>query len=450
MTKYNNYLRNDPFSPFSQVNIDAKFYKNLLVPIIKTFSVPGKGERSKHSSEEFSVTMLLNALSGYSPNTGTQIMEHRLNSLLKGDTEDFIKQTRILPHPSQMNKYSHGFSMEDADKALLEINRMALKFLLELNLIPRRIKIAFDFKKQLYYGEKNNPHVIGVLAEKGTKKAFKWHTCAIVVKGFELQVSSKMIRKGEKKAPFIRNSIEYLQSLGFVVELSVMDKEYYVKEVFKYLDSIGITYITPVKDSKTLKALKEAALKDPKKRAQTYRMKDGYMRGKGYKYHAHEIGFYAKRKKSFTALRAQYRNKTRKKKDILSDIFVLASNQELQAPVVKKKYKFYQMRGDYGDRWRIETSYREAIPFVTCSTSRIPEVRNLYFVVALILYNLWVIVNVLLRKPRSWQPKAPRAFFTVYFQDQFFLVLQACLGVEARDLGFCRKEDLKLKGCIII
>jgi hypothetical protein len=127
MAKYKNYLRKDPFSPFSQLNIDPKFYKNLLVPIIKSFTVPRQDKRIEHSSEEFSITMLLNALLGYSPNTGTQIMERRLNSLLKGETEKYIKQTRILPHPSQMNKYSHEFSMEEVDNKLLETNKKVLK-----------------------------------------------------------------------------------------------------------------------------------------------------------------------------------------------------------------------------------------------------------------------------------------------------------------------------------
>jgi hypothetical protein len=450
MTKYNNYLRNDPFSPFSQLNIDQKFYKNLLVPIIKSFAVFGQDKRIKHSSEEFSITMFLNALLGYSPNTGTQIMEQRLYSLLKGETEKYIKQTRILPHPSQMNKYSHEFSMEEVDNKLLEINRTVLKLLLEYGLIPRKIKIAFDFKKQLYYGEKDNSHVIGILAEKGTKKAFKWHTCAVILKGFELQIGSKMIQKGEKKESFIRKMIEYLESLGFTVELSVMDREYYAKEIFKYLDSKGINYITPVRGSKTLNALKEEALKNPKKRAQDYNMKDGYVRRKGYKYYTHKIGFYAKKKKNFNKLRAQYKNKTRKKEDILSDIFVLASNQEFHAPIIKKKYKFYKIRGDYGGRWRIETSYRETIPFVTYSTSKIPEVRNLYFIIALLLYNLWVIVNILLHQQRPWQLKEPKAFFTIYLQDIFLLALQMKLGLDPPNSEFCREEVIKIMGCMII
>lgn len=450
MTKHNNYLRKDPFSPFSQVNIDGKFYKNLLDPIIKSLSMPGKDKKSKHSSQEFAITMLLNGLRGFSPNLGTQIMERQLFSLLQGNTDNYIKQTRILPHPSQMNKHAREFSMKDSDNKLLEINRHVLKQLLEFKLIPKALKIAFDYKKQLYYGEKDDPHVIGILAEKGTKKAFKWHTCAIIIKGLELQVGSKMIRKGEKKVPFIRKMIEYLESLGFTIELSTMDKEYHVKEVFKYLNAIGITYITPVKDSKTLRVLKEESLKDPAMRVRKYRMKDGYLRGKGYKHYTHYIGFYAKRKKDFNKLRAQYKNKTRQKRDILSDIFVLASNQEFCAPIVKKKHKFYKVRGDYKNRWRIETSYREVIPFITYSTSKIPEIRNLYFVIALLLYNLWVIMNVLLRKKKSWQPKEPRLLFSIYLQEVFLLALQVRIGMDPPDLEFCRTEEIKEMGCIII
>jgi hypothetical protein len=205
-----------------------------------------------------------------------------------------------------------------------------------------------------------------------------------------------------------------------------------------------------MKGSNTLNALKEEALKNPKKRAQNYGMKDGYVRGNGYKYYTHKIGFYAKKRKSFNKLRAQYKNKTRKKEDILSDIFVLASNQEFQAPIMKKKYKFYKIRGNYGDRWRIETSYREAIPFVTYSTSKIPEVRNLYFIIALLLYNLWVIVNIFLHKKKPWQSKEPKAFFTIYLQDIFFLALQMLIGADSEDSEFCRTEELKIMGCMII
>lgn len=105
MRKFINYLQNDPFLPFSQLNNDTTFYKKIMVPIIKSFALPDQGKRRVHSSEEFSITMFLNALLRYSPNTGTKILERQLTSLLKDETRNYVKQTRILPHPSQMNKY---------------------------------------------------------------------------------------------------------------------------------------------------------------------------------------------------------------------------------------------------------------------------------------------------------------------------------------------------------
>jgi len=49
-----------------------------------------------------------------------------------------------------MNKYARKFSMEEAENILFEIDKKVLKVLLKQKLIPRKIKIVFDFHKQLY------------------------------------------------------------------------------------------------------------------------------------------------------------------------------------------------------------------------------------------------------------------------------------------------------------
>ena len=72
--------------------------------------------------------------------------------------------------------------------------------------------------------------------------------------------------------------------------------------------------------------MKEAALKDPKDRVQTYRMKDDYVKGKGYPRIEFKVAFYGKKNFNFGKLRAQYNNGTRDLKEILADIFVLATN----------------------------------------------------------------------------------------------------------------------------
>ncbi|MHA1757057.1 MAG: hypothetical protein ACTSVV_09820 [Promethearchaeota archaeon] len=62
MTKYYNYLQNESLSSFSQLNIDDKFYKNILVPIINSFKLSEEIKRKKHLTGEFSTVIFLNAL----------------------------------------------------------------------------------------------------------------------------------------------------------------------------------------------------------------------------------------------------------------------------------------------------------------------------------------------------------------------------------------------------
>jgi hypothetical protein len=449
MANYTNCLRKDPFSSFSQLTIDATFYKKILNPIINTLVKPLERKRIQHSSQEYSITMFLNALLGCSQNIGPQILERKLYSVLKEDAGQFVKETRILPHPSQMNKYTSLFSMEDANDALKEVNKGVLTYLLSYGILPKEIKIAFDFTKQLYYGDKEDPYVIGIKAEKGTKKAYFWHTCAIIVKGFELQIGSEMVDTRSDKEVFVKMMVDYLKSLGFIIELVVMDKEYYDKDVLEYLASQTITYIVPVRESKKLKALKEEALKDPKKRIQCHEIKGKYMKGKGYHPYKFKITFFAKKGLRFDALRTKYRARSETLPKILADIFVLASNQKIGRFSPQKKYKFYKTRKEYRIRWRIETSYREKNLFLIPTCSKRPEVRNLYFIISLLLYNLWVIANLFLHEKKPWQEKEPKAFFIVYFQDLFLIFLQFFFGHDPPQSEFCRMEELNVMRCII-
>ncbi|MHA1723622.1 MAG: hypothetical protein ACTSXH_02110 [Promethearchaeota archaeon] len=85
----------------------------------------------------------------------------------------------------------------------------------------------------------------------------------------------------------------------------------------------------------------------------------------------------------------------------------------------------------------------EATPFMTYSSSKIPEGRNLYFIIALLLYNLWVFINILLHEKRLWLSKEPKTFFTIYLQEIFLLaVLQMQIRVDRLNSNFCRKEVL--------
>jgi len=428
----------------------AMFNKKLLVYIIKAFCKPIRERYNGHSSEEFPIVTLFNALVGNSQRTGTQILNRKLDGLLKNNSPSLMDKGRILPHPSQMRDYAKGFPMEEANQTLLEISKEILPLLLEKGLIPKKLKIAFDFHKELYYGEKDNPYVIGIKAEKGTKKAHMWHTCSIILKGREMQVGSEMRKKGEKIGLFVKKMVEFLEPLGFIIELIAMDKEYYQKWIFEYLDGKNIIYIVPVKESDVLRTMKESALKDPKARVQTCKMKGKYVKGKGYLPVNFKVAFFGKKGIDFGKLRAQYINGTRPLSEILADIFVLATNRLIHSPSVKQKYKFYKTRSDYGDRWRIEISYREGNPFIMYSTSADPNVRNFYFILSLLLYNIWIIANLLLHEKRYWLKKEQKAYFKEDLKHVLLSTFQYFMNTGPPISRFCRTKALIGEGCIII
>jgi hypothetical protein len=450
MTSKNNYCWKTPSSSFSQLDMSAHFNKNFMVRLISAFCKPVKVRSDGHSGEEFPIVTLFNALAGYSQRTGTQILNHKLEALLKDDSPFPVNRGRILPHPSQMRSYAKLFPMKDANQKLLSISKEFLSSLVKKGLLSKKIKIAFDFHKELYYGEKDNPYVIGIKAEKGTKKAHMWHTCSLIVKGRELHVGSEMRKQGVKTGIFVQKMVEFLISLGFTIELIAMDKQYYQKWIFDYLDRKNITYIVPVKGSKKLRAMKEAALTDPKARVQPYEMKGTYVKGKGYIPNNFNVAFYGKKDLNFGVLRAQYLNGTRPRNNILADIFVLATNQLIHSPSVKKKYAFYSTRRDYGARWRIEINYREGNPLIIYSTSADPNVRNFYFILSLLLYNFWVIANVLLHHTQYWKAKEPKAY---YIEDVKLVLVNAFLSFMNKGpplSDFCRKKKKKEKRWIII
>ncbi|MBD3256443.1 MAG: hypothetical protein GF383_15200 [Candidatus Lokiarchaeota archaeon] len=450
MTIKNNYLWKNPRSSFSQLNMGTRFHKKLLVSIIKSFCKPQRKRYDGHSCEEFPIVTLFNALVGNSHRVGTQILNQKLGALLKKRSALPMDTGRPIPHPSQMREYAKHFPMEEANQALLDISREILPLLLKKQFIPKKLNIAFDFHKELYYGKKDNPHVIGIKAEKGTKKAHFWHTCSIILKGREMQVGSEMRKKGEKAGEFVKKMVEFLESLGFIVDLIAMDKEYYQKWIFDYLDGKLIEYIVPVKESEKLRKKKESALKDPKARVQSYKMKGQYTKGKGYSSVTFKVAFYGKKGINFGKLRAQYRNGTRPLSEILADIFVLATNRVIHSPSVKKKYTFYKTRSDYGDRWRIEINYREGNPFVMYSTSADPNVRNFYFILSLLLVNFWIIANVLLHQKRYWLAKEPKAYYKEDLKRVLLNAFHYFMNTGPPLSTFCRTKELIGEGCIII
>jgi IS4 transposase len=65
-------------------------------------------------------------------------------------------------------------------------------------------------------------------------------------------------------------------------------------------------------------------------------------------------------------------------------LFVFATNTNLKPRKIRKLFR---------KRWGIETSFRIIRKFHAKTTSKLYRLRTLYFYMAVMLYNLWVLLN---------------------------------------------------------
>ena len=79
------------------------------------------------------------------------------------------------------------------------------------------------------------------------------------------------------------------------------------------------------------------------------------------------------------------------------------------------------MRKHYRRRWGIETSYRQIGDFLPRTSSPTFSVRLFYFLFAVALYNLWVLVNLLISDGKIPEtPPISTRIFRLFFAPRAY------------------------------
>ncbi len=154
----------------------------------------------------------------------------------------------------------------------------------------------------------------------------------------------------------VRILIEHAFTLGIKPKLILLDGAYNSAEVINYLNSIGVKYI--IRITSPIKGIRPGD--------------DFVYRTRGHRRREDEQA-------TFRIVAIYGRDRSGKVK-----LFVFATNTDLNAKRVRKLFR---------KRWGIETSYRVINKFHAKTTSKLYPVRRLYFYLAILLYNLWVMLN---------------------------------------------------------
>lgn len=259
----------------------------------------------------------------------------------------------------------------DEKKAFQDIRALNEELLIHLNL-PERPMIAIDFKTIEYYGEEV-PVLVSDSRLDGTNLGLRFAVLSIIENGRTFTLWVRQVSPLESKHSIVEELLVYAQKL---VEPGVvlLDRGFYSVDVIKLLKYINQNFVIAAKNTDPIKDL-----------CKEFKSKNEEI-SDGIDYTVQSSGKKAEVK--LTMVSKETKNGV--------EIHPFISDHELEPEEVSNAYPW---------RWRIETNIREFDKFKPFTTSQSMKLRRFYFLLAMLLYNFWIITRNGSEFPRAHQFK---------------------------------------------
>jgi IS4 transposase len=320
--------------------------KRLVYPLIK---IPLRHNASVTTEDVLDILIFIASRNDFC-NNGTNMYKynHKDKRIPKGDT--------ILYH---LSKLQPEYIRTISEKAFDVIFKFAKR---EYPLLKRRsVDIAFDIHEIPFYGNKNEWYVSGGKFQNGTAFFYKFITCAIVVAGKRFTLDAQPFSQLDNLTGIMDRMIKRAKSKVHI-NYVYMDRGFDCIAVYNLMKKFHLKYLMPKTKSDTVKEWMDKA-----EGSEAYIVKN------------FKIG---RREKSITTTLVLVNDE-----DGLKRIF--ATNINVGLPIA------HRLGLLYSKRWGIETAYRQMDKdFKPRTTSTNYNLRLLYFFFTVILFNLWVLVNI--------------------------------------------------------
>lgn len=300
-------------------------------------------------------------------------------ALASKSLEETSQQTDL---PSADDFYYHARQKLSKEAVQRQIHRWASEAVNAICNVfgTRSFDIAVDFTEDCYYGDIDNPWVVGGKRKNSTNYAFKYLTVAIVNNGVRFVIYACPVSKDDKMdAPLVEEAILSVKRLGIGIRRAYLDREFKNSALFLFFDVKGIEFIVPnTADSKTLRWIDEFR----REKKQFPRIIENY-----------EVNDYPV---NLLLLEDE---------DGSGEIYGFLTNRK--ATEIKKDP--YAVAEDYRNRWAIENANKYQDAFNIPTNCRDGIVRYLFFAMTVLLHNFWVLATMI--APFICLPQPTISFF---------------------------------------
>lgn len=262
----------------------------------------------------------------------------------------------------------HKYITFSEEKALKRAYETEVRFLLKrLNL--RRVELAIDGKKDLYYGKKGYENVRGIKSEHGADEAWEYIVIS-VIRPVKLPLMAIRFPMGSDLAKCCIELIEYARNLPIIIEKILFDRGFYIGYLIDYLESKkagrALPYLIFVPKNEAVKRYSSQLEGD-------------------FGSFKHEITYSREKTtwKAYTTIVICKNIGSNKKGEPYDWHF--ATNLKPSYSLVKQ----YRMR------WNIETGFRIMEKGKIMTNSNKPIIRLFYFLLRALLSAIWLLSIVL-------------------------------------------------------
>ena len=223
----------------------------------------------------------------------------------------------------------------------------------------RKYDVAIDFTDWLFYGDKNAPMVVGRKHDRGTDKCYRFATINIVESDRRFTLLALPVGHFDRKEDILAKLIEYAKR-RIKIRKVYLDRGFFSTKCIQTLNKYHVNFLMPCTSYSTIIHLLKisptpSVIKD------------------------FRIG------------------------DVLINVIVIedsgkkyafASNEDWDENDVDLADKVFRQ---YDKRWGIETSYRvKKYSFRPKTSSKNYFIRYFYFMFSVLLYNLWILLDIIL------------------------------------------------------
>ena len=256
----------------------------------------------------------------------------------------------------------------------------------------KAVPIAIDFTDLPFYGKKSVPGIVGGKKKASTHWHYRFIALTIIQKQVRFTLAVLPVLPFDTTVPLLKRLIKKAEQF-IQIKYIEADRGFFTKEVIHFFMQRNYKFLMPAVKNDRIKEKIRAFHAGKIAPSFQYQFKKKNSEKENETFTVFITKAETKKKKS-----QKPRKKTKKRQTLFELYHVFATNKKLRKQSTEALQK---VADQYRARWGIETGFKMVNFFRIKTTSTNFVIRVFFYLFAVVIYNLWVLYNLLHRHKRQ-------------------------------------------------